>query len=132
MFTSGPWDTDVRALGKSTTTDHLLFCNTYNPIGSKIRPHTDITEIDKNLTPLWFDGVDPAKIVMGIAYYGRTYQLSDPSCSEMNACGFVPKKGGAPGQCTNFEGVLSNREIQTMLAANPYVFSANPCLGSEV
>lgn len=40
----GPWDTDVKTLG------------------SLIRPQTDISEIDKNLTPLWFDGVDPSKI----------------------------------------------------------------------
>jgi hypothetical protein len=36
------------------TTNHILH--------RLIRPQTDITEIDKGLTPLWFDGVDPAKI----------------------------------------------------------------------
>ncbi|KAF2632957.1 glycoside hydrolase family 18 protein, partial [Macroventuria anomochaeta] len=38
-------------------------------LGSVVRPQTDITEIDKNLKPLWFDGVDPAKINFGTAYY---------------------------------------------------------------
>jgi len=30
--------------------------------------------------PLWFDGVDFGKINVSIAYYGRTYKLSDRSC----------------------------------------------------
>jgi chitinase len=92
----GPWDTDVKTLG------------------SKVRPQTDITEIQKNLKPLWFDGVDPAKIVMGIAYYGRTYKLADASCGKMG-CSFISGEGGAPGSCTNFAGVLSNREIKKLI-----------------
>lgn len=92
----GPWDTDVKTLG------------------SVVRPQTDITEIDKNLKPLWFDGVNPAKIVMGIAYYGRTYTLSNPSCGSMG-CSFVPGLGGAAGSCTNSAGVLSNREIKRII-----------------
>ena len=83
-------------------------------LGSKVRPQTDITEIEKGLKPLWFDGVDPGKIVMGLAYYGRTYTLSDASCGKMG-CSFVPGKGGAPGSCTNFAGVLSNREIKRII-----------------
>ncbi|KAK5994507.1 Killer toxin subunits alpha/beta-like protein [Cladobotryum mycophilum] len=89
----GPWDTDVKALG------------------SIVRPQTDITEIDKNLMPLWYDGMDPSKLNLGIAYYGRTYTLSDPKCGQMG-CGFVPGKGGSQGNCTAFAGVLSNREIR--------------------
>lgn len=48
---------------------------------------------------------------MGLAYYGRTYTLSDPSCGKMG-CSFVPDKGGAGGSCTNFPGILSIREIK--------------------
>ncbi|KAH3998458.1 hypothetical protein HBI56_205010 [Parastagonospora nodorum] len=92
----GPWDQDVKTLG------------------SIVRPQTDITEINKNLKPLWFDGVDPAKINFGIAYYGRTYKLSDPSCDKMG-CRFVVGAAGAPGKCTQFAGVLSNREIRQIL-----------------
>ena len=92
----GPWDTDVKTLG------------------SRVRPQTDITEIEKNLKPLWFDGVDPAKIVMGLAYYGRTYTLADANCGKMG-CSFIPDKGGAAGSCTNSPGVLSNREIKRII-----------------
>jgi chitinase len=92
----GPWDTDVKTLG------------------SKVRPQTDITEIEKNLKPLWFDGVDPSKIIMGIAYYGRTYKLADPSCGKMG-CSFIAGEGGKAGSCTNSSGVLSNREIKKLI-----------------
>ncbi|KAH7401176.1 glycoside hydrolase superfamily, partial [Pyrenochaeta sp. MPI-SDFR-AT-0127] len=99
----GPWDTDVKALG------------------SIVRPHTDITEIYNNLKPLWFDGVDPAKINLGLAYYGRTYKLADASCGTMNQCKFSGP--GAAGECTAFEGVLSNREIRALVngGAQPYL-----------
>ena len=96
-----------------------------------MRPQTDITEIDKGLTPLWFDGVDPSKISesrnlalfhrpsdinidMGIAYYGRSCKLTDPSCGHPG-CSFVAGKGGAPGACTNSPGVMSNREIRQLI-----------------
>jgi chitinase len=92
----GPWDTDVKTLG------------------SRVRPQTDITEIDKNLKPLWFDGVNPSKVVMGIAYYGRTYTLSDSTCGKMG-CSFISGEGGAGGSCTQFRGILSNREIKQII-----------------
>ncbi|EAT76454.1 hypothetical protein SNOG_16082 [Parastagonospora nodorum SN15] len=85
-----PWDTDVKTLG------------------SKVRPQTDITEIDKNLKPLWFDGVDTAKVVMGIAYYGHA------NCGSMG-CSFISGEGGAAGSCTNSRGILSNREIKQII-----------------
>lgn len=92
----GPWDTDVKALG------------------SIVRPQTDITEIKKNPMPLWYDGVDPAKINLGLAFYGRTYTLANPSCRHMG-CPFVAGQGGAAGSCTAFPGVLSNREIRRII-----------------
>jgi chitinase len=95
----GPWDSDVKTLGP------------------KVRPQTDVTEIERDLLPLWFDGVDPGKVVMGIAYYGRTYKLTDPSCGSMG-CPF--SGSGAPGRCTKTEGVLSNREIRQMIQENGY------------
>jgi chitinase len=89
----GQWDADVHALG------------------SIVRPHSDITEIERNLRPLWYDGVDPGKINLGLAWYGRTYKLANPGCTEIGC----PFKGpGAAGKCTAFEGVLSSSEITEM------------------
>jgi chitinase len=83
--------------------------------GAKIRPQTDITDINKDLRPLWFDGIRPEKVNLGLAYYGRTFTLADPSCGQMG-CGFTA--AGPPGKCTDSEGTLSNREIQAMIAEN--------------
>jgi len=84
----GFWDADVKTLG------------------SVIRPQTDLNDIDKDLLPLWFAGVDPAKVNLGLAYYGRGYTVSDPSCPYIGCKFSGPSKGGS---CTNFGGVLSLR-----------------------
>ena len=77
-----------------------------------MRPHTDIRDIDAGLTPLWFDGVDPKKVVMGIAYYGRTFTAKSVDCPRMG-CEF-----SGPGRaygCTNQKGILSNIEIRRII-----------------
>ena len=90
----GSWDADVKTLG------------------SIIRPQTDIRDIDQDLLPLWFDGLDPKKVNFGLAYYGRGYTVTDPACSDIG-CGFSgPSK---PGPCTAFPGVLSLREIESII-----------------
>ncbi|KAK4171728.1 hypothetical protein QBC36DRAFT_365448, partial [Triangularia setosa] len=90
----GPWDADVKALG------------------SKVRGQADIREISENTKPLWFDGLNPAKLNFGLALYGRGYTLADPSCSQL----LCPFSGGSnPAPCTNFEGVMSLHEIQQLI-----------------
>lgn len=49
----GSWDADIKTLG------------------SKVRGQTNIEEIYNDTLPLWFDALDPAKINMGLAFYGR-------------------------------------------------------------
>lgn len=66
------------------------------------------------MKPLWFDGVDPGKIVIGLAYYGRTYTLTNASCGKIG-CSFIASEGGAAGSYTNFPSILSNREIKRIL-----------------
>ncbi|KAF2280023.1 glycoside hydrolase [Westerdykella ornata] len=90
----GIWDEDIPALGK------------------KVRPQTNISEINTGLTPLWFAGINPAKVNLGLAYYGRTFTLADSGCSGVG-CGF--RSAGKAGKCTNFRGVLSNLEIQDLI-----------------
>lgn len=112
----GPWDSE-------------------NALGNLMRPHTDIRDIDNGLTPLWFgnyfansskvsksrkmlnihfytDGVNPSKVVMGIAYYGRTLTAKSADCPYMG-CEF-----SGPGKaygCTNAAGILSNIEIRRII-----------------
>lgn len=42
-----------------------------NLVSCSVRGQTDIREIYNDTLPLWFDKLDPAKINMGLAYYGR-------------------------------------------------------------
>ena len=73
------------------------------------RRQTDIREIYNDTLPLWFDALDPAKINFGLAYYGRGYTLSDPSCNHLGCSFSGPSQ---PGPCTNYGGVLSLAEIK--------------------
>ncbi|KAF9888495.1 hypothetical protein FE257_008602 [Aspergillus nanangensis] len=76
--------------------------------GPYVRPHTNLTDIDKGLDLLWRAGVEPSKVNLGLAWYGRSFTLEDPDCAEP---GCIFKEGGAPGKCTDSSGTLSNSEI---------------------
>lgn len=64
------------------------------------------------MLPLWFNGVPPSKINLGIAYYGRGFTISNKSCVEVG-CPYIGGNEGGP--CTNTNGVLSLREIQQIV-----------------
>lgn len=87
-----------------------------NPIGSIVQGHTNLTEIKQATSLLWRAGLKPEQVVMGFGFYGRSFQLSDPSCSEPG-CQF---SGSArPGPCSNTSGILMYYEIQAMLNQVP-------------
>jgi chitinase len=50
---------------------------------------------------------------MGLGFYGRSFTLTDPSCTAAG-CGF--SAGGDPGECTASAGTLSFAEIQRIVA----------------
>ncbi|ORY61420.1 uncharacterized protein BCR38DRAFT_525824 [Pseudomassariella vexata] len=86
-------------------------------IGPYIAPHTNVTEIDLGMDLLWRAGVKPAKVVMGLGWYGRSFTLSDPSCSKPN--GVCQFSGGAEaGSCSNASGILTLKEIQDTISYN--------------
>ena len=91
----GSWDADVKTLG------------------SLVRPQTDIREIANDSVPLFFDGLDPAKINFGLASYGRGYTLASSSCAYFGCPFSGPSK---PMPCTAFAGVASNTEIKNIIA----------------
>ena len=86
-------------------------------VGPYIAPHTNVTEIDLGLDLLWRSGVDPAKVVMGQGWYGRSFTLKDPSCSKPNGvCEFT---GGAKaGPCSDAAGILDLQEIDDIISKN--------------
>lgn len=81
--------------------------------GGIVRSQTSILDISSTMVPLWFDGVDPSKINLGIAYYGRGFTLTGSSCQSPGCSYSGPSH---PGTCTGSAGILSLREIETIIA----------------
>ena len=96
--------------------NRLTFAGTgdgISPFAPKlIRPHTNLTETSQGLDLLWRNGVEPSKVVLGLAFYGRSFTLADPSCKTP---GCAVTRGGIAGQCSATPGILSNAEIQRII-----------------
>ncbi|KAF9265381.1 putative chitinase [Marasmius fiardii PR-910] len=90
-----------------------------NPyIGPVLNAHTNITEITNTLDLLWRSNINPKQVVLGLGFYGRSFTLSDPSCTHAG-CPF--SEGGNPGRCTASAGTLSYSEIQDVISAGAKV-----------
>lgn len=79
------------------------------------------SEVSSGLDLIWRNEVDPAKVLLGIGFYGRSFTLQDTSCTEPG-CPFANSSalgsssgGGDPGECTGTSGILSNYEISRVL-----------------
>ncbi|KAJ7106750.1 glycoside hydrolase [Mycena epipterygia] len=87
----GLWDTNV--------TDQAPVTN----------PHTSILDMQASASLYVRAGIN---LNIGLAYYGRTYQLASSSCVGYN-CTMVG--GGFAGSCTASSGILAQFEIETLL-----------------
>ncbi|KAI9147047.1 glycoside hydrolase [Paramyrothecium foliicola] len=85
--------------------------------GPYARPHTNLTEIDEALSLLWRSGVKASNVVLGLAYYGRSFTLADPSCTKPG-CRF--REGGKEGECSKAAGVLTMAEIYAIQGSTDY------------
>ncbi|PIL32554.1 hypothetical protein GSI_05257 [Ganoderma sinense ZZ0214-1] len=84
-------------------------------IGNIVQAHTNLTEIEESIGLFQRVGVPLDRIVLGLGFYGRSFQLTDPACSTPG-CSF---NGPAPGgPCTGADGTLSFAEIQDILSRN--------------
>ncbi|KAI6091579.1 hypothetical protein F4821DRAFT_226439 [Hypoxylon rubiginosum] len=91
----GPWDKDVK------------------DVGPVIIGQTNIPEIYNWTLPLWYDQVDPSKINLGLAYYGRGYTVENVDCMTVGCTWTGPSR---PGPCTAFGGVMSLQEIENLIS----------------
>ncbi|KAK8103189.1 glycoside hydrolase family 18 protein [Apiospora sp. TS-2023a] len=82
-----------------------------DPIGPYVYAHTNLTEIDTALNLFWRAPIAPSRIILGLAFYGRSFTLKDPSCTTPG-CEF--SEAGAQGRCTRTAGILSYREIMQL------------------
>lgn len=62
--------------------------------------------------------MDPVKINLGVASFGRTYKLCNASCG-LPGCECTGP--GEEGACTTTPGMLSNLEIQDLISEKGYV-----------
>ncbi|KAF3901764.1 Chitotriosidase-1 [Arthrobotrys entomopaga] len=83
-----------------------------NPIGAHVLGHTNITEIDLALDLFWRTKVPSDKIHLGFGFYGRSFKLKNPSCSDPG-CAFEGPADAGP--CTDTAGILSYKEIQSLI-----------------
>jgi len=82
---------------------------------AKVRPHTDLRDIDRNIQMLLNLGVKPEKVNLAWAYYARAYTLADPKCQSIEC----PFKGPSrKGRCSQFPGYLMNSEIGDIIRDN--------------
>ena len=90
---------------------HGSWDNETSYIGPYAYAHTNLTEIETALDLLWRNGVDSSQVNLGIGFYGRSFQLDDPSCTTP---GCLQKGPGNPGPCTGTGGYLSYAEIEAI------------------
>ncbi|XWW92081.1 hypothetical protein V2A60_000003 [Cordyceps javanica] len=91
---------------------HGTWDSTDRFIGPVVNAHTNLTEIDLTMDLFWRNNIKPSKIVMGLGFYGRSFTLTDPSCT---APGCPFSGGGKPGKCSNSAGTLMYSEIKEIL-----------------
>lgn len=81
-------------------------------LGKFILPQTSIVDINRVSLPIWFSGLSPTKINLGIAYYARGYTVADTKCSGIG-CAYV--RENRPGICTATAGIMSLTEIRDII-----------------
>lgn len=62
-------------------------------------------------------GVPPSKIVVDISSYGRSFKMTDPSCSGPMRTYLGPESGAEHGNCTKIGGYIGNGEIAAIGSA---------------
>ncbi|KAK1249289.1 hypothetical protein MKX07_002805 [Trichoderma sp. CBMAI-0711] len=81
------------------------------PKGSCLRSHVNMTETLNALAMITKAGVEARQVVVGVASYGRSFEMNDPKCKGPMCTFTGPQSLAAPGGCTNSSGYISNAEI---------------------
>jgi chitinase len=88
------------------------------PAGNCLRSQVNITETLSALSMITKAGVPSNKIAVGVASYGRSFQMTTPGCTGP-MCTYTGGVSGAyPGECTNTAGYIANAEINAILKGN--------------
>ncbi|KAF7596873.1 hypothetical protein BBP40_011918 [Aspergillus hancockii] len=76
--------------------------------------HTNLSDINRFLENFSKAGVSPSKLVLGTAFYGRSYKLAEPGCTKPGCTFSGP---GDQGPCSKNTGYLSYKEIKDIINA---------------
>jgi GH18 family chitinase len=63
-------------------------------IGNIVQAHTNLTEIKDSISLFQRVGVPLDRIVLGLGFYGRSFELSNPSCAKPGCLFSGPAPGG--------------------------------------
>ncbi|KAL5363079.1 hypothetical protein BJX96DRAFT_186568 [Aspergillus floccosus] len=103
----------------SDVVDYIDFNNTWAnpgcPTGNCLRSHVNKTETQYALSMITKAGVPAAKVIPGLAAYGRSFRMNEVGCTGPECTFSSPKSGASPGPCTNTSGYISNYEIQQLI-----------------
>ncbi|KAL7892931.1 hypothetical protein HDV64DRAFT_272901 [Trichoderma sp. TUCIM 5745] len=83
--------------------------------GAYLGAHTNLTEIKTALDSLWRNKINPSKVNLGLAFYGRSFTLQNASCTKPG-CPYL--SAGDAGRCSGQAGILFGSEITTILKDN--------------
>ncbi|KAI0440064.1 glycoside hydrolase superfamily [Xylaria telfairii] len=84
--------------------------------GNCLRSHVNMTETMSALVMVTKAGVPSDKIVVGVTSYGRSFRMTDSSCTGP-LCTYTGSDSSAtPGRCTRTKGYISNAEINELIA----------------
>ncbi|KAL7782928.1 glycoside hydrolase family 18 protein [Trichoderma ceciliae] len=93
------------------------FANPGCPTGNCLRSHVNLTETEFALSMITKAGVATNKIAVGIAGYGRSFGMANPSCTGPQCLFKGPASAATPGECTNEAGYISQAELEAL--SNP-------------
>lgn len=79
--------------------------------GNCLRSHVNLTETEYALAMITKAGVPANKVIVGIASYGRSFGMEDPSCTGPECLFTGPNSTATPGDCTATAGYISQAEL---------------------
>ncbi|EMD69740.1 glycoside hydrolase family 18 protein [Bipolaris sorokiniana ND90Pr] len=91
------------------------WANVGYPNGNCLRSHVNLTETLNSLSMVTKAGVPSNKLIIGISSYGRSFRMTDPSCTGPH-CTFVgPSSAATKGECTGTPDYIYNAEIDKII-----------------
>ncbi|RAO73094.1 uncharacterized protein BHQ10_009106 [Talaromyces amestolkiae] len=88
------------------------------PSGGCLRSHVNLTETISSMSMITKAGVSSDKVVIGLANYARSFQMTEAGCYTPDCTFTGPDSGAVPGNCTQTAGYISNAELLSIAEDN--------------